>query len=339
MSPLATIPTNLHPLQSLKTMNKIKKEELSLSYRRSLARELAWKREIKLVRQGRGTRDWSMEEQIELLTTGRIRKYVAHHIRSVKEYSEFANHVDNIQFLTRKEHFKAHLFNWKQSLHLYFDHVRQSISLSPLTNGLSKIPVFELKDKYSEVLRHMNDLEQQYKEKIRTHKTGIETILKENENLSMEQLERVLYYRAYIKPEYAKALAWEARHTKSRHFLDACLEDKASEELIRYAYEKKLIYQHGGSRHIDMAWKDFAVIREKEDRSLAVQMEQTAARFAEQSKAREYYDSTAQLYHESANRWNTEVSRALMKEQSQSQAKEQNLKQERGIKRDNTQRR
>ena len=68
----------------------------------------AWKAEVENVRNGGNgiTRVWSADEQIQLLTNGKVKGYVGHHMKSVKGYPSKAGDPQNIQFLTRAEHFE-----------------------------------------------------------------------------------------------------------------------------------------------------------------------------------------------------------------------------------------
>lgn len=76
----------------------------------------AWKTEVYLVSQGKGTRQWTLEEQMNMLKYGRVRGYDPHHMKSSFTYPEYADSVENIQFLRideneimeQSEHFKAH---------------------------------------------------------------------------------------------------------------------------------------------------------------------------------------------------------------------------------------
>lgn len=83
------------------------------AFQRSRAVAEAWIRERNLVREGRGTRDWTQEEQKEILETGKCKKYVGHHIEPVSKKHGKAGDYQNIQFLTRSEHYDAHKGNWK----------------------------------------------------------------------------------------------------------------------------------------------------------------------------------------------------------------------------------
>ena len=74
----------------------------------------AWKLEQKSVRTtGTGSRAWTTAQKAELLTTGRVKGYVGHHMRSVKGFPDLAGDPLNIQFLTRAEHLLAHGGNWR----------------------------------------------------------------------------------------------------------------------------------------------------------------------------------------------------------------------------------
>ncbi len=121
----------------------------SLTYQRAKAVKLAWLREVKLVKQGKGTRQWTLDEQRELLTTGRIKKYVGHHIKSVKTFAQYAGEQKNIQFLTRSEHYRAHLYNWKNSLNNLYNVEKKS--WDGRFNENVKIDIFKLKNGLSEL--------------------------------------------------------------------------------------------------------------------------------------------------------------------------------------------
>ena len=85
--------------------------------RRNAVRK-AWQNEVSLVQStGRGTRNWKAMEIDELLTTGKVKGYVGHHMKSVKGYPNLAGDPRNIQFLTRQEHFAAHGRNWRNITH------------------------------------------------------------------------------------------------------------------------------------------------------------------------------------------------------------------------------
>lgn len=85
-----------------------REEKLQLNRDRQKAVRDAWNREKELVSKGKGTVDWSVEQQKELMENGRVKGYEGQHMKSVNEYPEYAGSADNIQFLTHEEHLEAH---------------------------------------------------------------------------------------------------------------------------------------------------------------------------------------------------------------------------------------
>ena len=91
---------------------------------------LAWEREQERVREGKGTRDWTAEQQRDILDPdiGKARDennraFEGQHMRSVEKNPEYQGNPDNIQFLTRAEHFEAHKKNWQNPTNWYYDPV------------------------------------------------------------------------------------------------------------------------------------------------------------------------------------------------------------------------
>ena len=73
----------------------------------------AWAKEQKLVLEGRGTRDWTPEQQRSIIEHEKAydddgKAFHGHHMKSAEAYPEYQDDADNIQFLTRKEHLDAH---------------------------------------------------------------------------------------------------------------------------------------------------------------------------------------------------------------------------------------
>lgn len=85
-----------------------REEKLQLNRDRQKAVRDAWSREKELVSKGKGTVDWSAEQQKELMETGRVKGYEGQHMKSVNEYPEYAGSAENIQLLTHEEHLEAH---------------------------------------------------------------------------------------------------------------------------------------------------------------------------------------------------------------------------------------
>lgn len=89
---------------------------------------LAWERERKLIRDGKGTRDWSVKQQEDILNPdiGKAydeygRAFEGQHMKSVEKYPEYQGDPDNIQFLTKDEHLEAHRGNWQKPTNWYYD--------------------------------------------------------------------------------------------------------------------------------------------------------------------------------------------------------------------------
>ncbi len=88
----------------------------------------AWEREQQLVKEGKGTRDWTPEQQKQILEKGKAydedgKAFEGQHMKSAEAHPEYQGDPSNIQFLTRKEHFEAHGGNWQNPTNGYFDPV------------------------------------------------------------------------------------------------------------------------------------------------------------------------------------------------------------------------
>ena len=96
-------------------------EQKDLDNARSRGVRQAWERERAYVAKGMGTRNWTQDEQKELLETGRVSGYEAHHMSSVSKDPQNADNPDNIQFLTHDEHLAAHDGNYQNAAKGYYD--------------------------------------------------------------------------------------------------------------------------------------------------------------------------------------------------------------------------
>lgn len=92
-----------------------------INYERRKAVANAWKNERNLVKDGSGTRDWTVSEQREILLTGKAKGYEGHHMRDVSNHNSLAGDPNNIQFLNRKEHLQAHGGDFHNKTNGYFD--------------------------------------------------------------------------------------------------------------------------------------------------------------------------------------------------------------------------
>ena len=86
----------------------------------------AWKAEKELVLNGKGTRDWTKEEQQSIIDKGKAYDengiaYRGHHMKSAEKYPEYQGDAKNIQFLTDKEHLVAHKGNYRNPTNWYYN--------------------------------------------------------------------------------------------------------------------------------------------------------------------------------------------------------------------------
>lgn len=93
---------------------------------------LAWENERALVKEGKGTRDWTEEQQKDIIKKGKAydgngRAFEGQHMKSAEEYPQFQGDPGNIQFLTREEHLEAHQGNWQNPTNGYFDPVTKEM--------------------------------------------------------------------------------------------------------------------------------------------------------------------------------------------------------------------
>lgn len=102
----------------------------------SKAVRAAWQKEQELVSEGKGTRDWTSEQQKEILEFGKAyyhsedpddandgKAFEGHHMKSAETYPEYQGDPENIQFLSRPEHLEAHGGDYRNSTNGYFDPV------------------------------------------------------------------------------------------------------------------------------------------------------------------------------------------------------------------------
>ncbi len=87
---------------------------------------LAWSKEQQLVREGKGTRDWTPEQQQDILDRGKAygddgKAFEGHHMKSAEKYPEYQGDLENIQFLSRTEHFAAHEWNFQTPTNGYYN--------------------------------------------------------------------------------------------------------------------------------------------------------------------------------------------------------------------------
>lgn len=88
----------------------------------------AWKAEKQLVQEGKGTRDWTPEQQKDILEKGKAydekaKALEGHHMLNVEKFPEHQGNPQNIEFLSRPEHLQAHDGNYQNPTCGYFDYI------------------------------------------------------------------------------------------------------------------------------------------------------------------------------------------------------------------------
>lgn len=88
----------------------------------------AWKRERELVLIGKGTRNWTEEQQLEIIELGKVFDddgfaFEGQHMKCVAAYPEHQGNPDNIQLLSVREHLNAHKGSWQNPTNWYYDPV------------------------------------------------------------------------------------------------------------------------------------------------------------------------------------------------------------------------
>ena len=100
---------------------------------RSRAIRKAWENEKRLVLEGKGTRDWTPEQQEQIAEKGKAyddqgRAFEGQHMKSVSAYPEYLDDPRNIQFLSHDEHLAAHGGSWMNQTNGYYDPVLKTMS-------------------------------------------------------------------------------------------------------------------------------------------------------------------------------------------------------------------
>lgn len=92
----------------------------------------AWNNEQALVQEGKGTREWSPQQQWDILEKGKAYDddgyaFQGHHMKSAERNPEYQGDPLNIQFLTRSEHLDAHCGNWQNPTNWYYNPITKEM--------------------------------------------------------------------------------------------------------------------------------------------------------------------------------------------------------------------
>ena len=74
--------------------------------------EKAWEQEKRYVLDGKGTRNWTPDQQREIILLGKTydnngAAFQGHHMKSVEDYPKYQGRCENVQFLSKEEHIKG----------------------------------------------------------------------------------------------------------------------------------------------------------------------------------------------------------------------------------------
>jgi hypothetical protein len=88
----------------------------------------AWNAEQQLVQEGKGTRDWTPEQQKDILEKGKAydekgKAFEGHHMLNVEKFPEHQSNPQNIEFLSRPEHLLAHDGSYQNPTCGYYDYI------------------------------------------------------------------------------------------------------------------------------------------------------------------------------------------------------------------------
>lgn len=111
---------NLHPQRDALTKEVAEGLANDPSYQgsRSKSVNLAWKYEQADVQMGgKGSANWTKEQQQEILKTGKVRGQEGHHINNVADHPADQGNPDNIEFLDRQKHQEKHGGDFRNETH------------------------------------------------------------------------------------------------------------------------------------------------------------------------------------------------------------------------------
>lgn len=88
----------------------------------------AWKREQQLVLEGKGTRNWTEEQQLDIIELGKAFDndgiaFEGQHMKSALAYPDYQGDPNNIQLLSKSEHLAAHKGDFRNPTNWYYDPV------------------------------------------------------------------------------------------------------------------------------------------------------------------------------------------------------------------------
>ena len=176
-----------------------------------------WAAERLLVSEGKGTRDWTQQQQKDILEKGKAYDeygfaFQGQHMKSVGAYPEYQGDSGNIQFLTKEEHLEAHGGSWQNPTNWYYDWVTkerldfgegiyvpcQAINLS------SPIIVIESQSINDEVIERKQELEDRDNRQFSTEDKTSECFVTDDTDTTIYEQEPDFFDRLTLKLNKAK---------------------------------------------------------------------------------------------------------------------------------------
>lgn len=148
----------------------------------------AWNAEQQLVQEGKGTRDWTPEQQKAIHEKGKA--FEGHHMLNVEKFPEHQGNRQNIEFLSRPEHLQAHDGNYQNHTCGYFDYITgetrffENGNLEPCIVIELSNPIINISDLPSETVSDNNVVSEE--EKV------VEDVIKDNKEKPNETDNQIL---------------------------------------------------------------------------------------------------------------------------------------------------
>ena len=122
----------------------------------------AWERERTFVSTGFGTRDWTREQQLDIIYKGKAydedgKAFEGHHMKSAEKYPQYQGDANNIQFLTRTEHKAAHGGDFHRPTNGYYDYISKTTTCFSDKEGPRPLKEIQLTNPIRELINPMDE--------------------------------------------------------------------------------------------------------------------------------------------------------------------------------------
>lgn len=165
-------PESLHGMDTDRAHEEMSSHpfEGDLQQARAKAVKEAWEREADRVREGKGTWDWTVEQQAEMLSRSHtsnpgVSGFEGSHILSARDYPEHAGNPDNIQLIPTIAHYDGvHERNPRGNTPNGVYHPDTG-EVTLITDGrIPELPVFDLTDRYEPDQHEFHDAHPEFEQ-------------------------------------------------------------------------------------------------------------------------------------------------------------------------------